>query len=302
MPTNTTSSTLEQEIRTNRISIYACAIIGLASFLVGVITDSVTMMLDSSAWGAGVITSILYTHIIKTVDKSPDAKYNFGYSKYEPLAVTIEGLLILSACVLSVTFAIQDLVHPEDTSGYTLVIFATGITGIVSLAIGLYTQRVSRKIRSPILASSGLSWYTDGLASLGLCAGFSVGETLARFGASRTVVHSVDPIMAIVLTIVLMVPPVRMIRSNMLDLLDANPGAAMEASVREFVERFRAEYGLQEVKRLRLRKAGRKVFLNLSFISDSTRTMREMDQIAHEFSTQAGKELGSVDVMVYFDT
>ena len=302
MPTNTTSSTLEQEIRTNRISIYACAIIGLASFLVGVITDSVTMMLDSSAWGAGVITSILYTHIIKTVDKSPDAKYNFGYSKYEPLAVTIEGLLILSACVLSVKFAIQDLVHPEDTSGYTLVIFATGITGIVSLAIGLYTQRVSRKIRSPILASSGLSWYTDGLASLGLCAGFSVGETLARFGASRTVVHSVDPIMAIVLTIVLMVPPVRMIRSNMLDLLDANPGAAMEASVREFVERFRAEYGLQEVKRLRLRKAGRKVFLNLSFISDSTRTMREMDQIAHEFSTQAGKELGSVDVMVYFDT
>jgi cation diffusion facilitator family transporter len=302
MSADTTSSTLEQEIRTNRISIYACAIIGLVSFVVGIITDSVTMMLDSSAWGAGVVTSILYTHIIKTVDKSPDAKYNFGYSKYEPLAVTIEGVLILSACVLSVNFAIQDLVHPEDPSGYVLMILVTGVTGIVSLAIGLYTQRVSRKIRSPILASSGLSWYTDGLSSLGLCAGFSVGEILARFGASRTAVHNVDPIMAIVLAIVLMLPPARMIRSNTLDLLDANPGAALEASVRQFVERFRAEYGLHEVTRLRLRKAGRKVFLNLGFISDGTRTMREMDRIAHEFSSQAGEELGSVDVVVYFDT
>ncbi|MCX5732709.1 MAG: cation diffusion facilitator family transporter [candidate division NC10 bacterium] len=302
MPADTMSSTLEQEIRTNRISIYACAIIGLASFLVGVITDSVTMMLDSSAWGAGVISSILYTHIIKTLDKSPDAKYNFGYSKYEPLVVTVEGLLILSACVLSVKFAIQDLVHPEDPSGYILMIVVTGITGIASLAIGLHTRRVSRKIRSPILASSGLSWCTDGLASLGLCAGFSIGETLARFGASRTMVHNIDPIMAIVLAIVLMLPPARMIRSNMLDLLDANPGAALEASVREFVERFRAEHGLGEVRRLRVRKAGRKVFLNLGFISDGTRTMREMDQIAHEFSSQAGRELGSVDVMVYFDT
>jgi divalent metal cation (Fe/Co/Zn/Cd) transporter len=147
MSADTTSSTLEQEIRTNRISIYACAIIGLVSFVVGIITDSVTMMLDSSAWGAGVVTSILYTHIIKTVDKSPDAKYNFGYSKYEPLAVTIEGVLILSACVLSVNFAIQDLVHPEDPSGYVLMILVTGVTGIVSMAIGLYTRRVSRKIR-----------------------------------------------------------------------------------------------------------------------------------------------------------
>ena len=302
MTTDDTAACLKRELRTNQIGIAVSTVIGLVSFLMGVITESVALTLDSSEWGVGVITGLLYQKIIKTLENPPDEKYHFGYAKYEPLVVAIEGLLLLSSSAVSIKFAIQDLVHPEVTGSYLPAVLLTGITGVAALAMGWYARRVGRQVRSPILAAGGLAWYLDGLLAFGLAAGFGIGMAMAHFGFSSLAVHNVDPIMALCLAVFMIVPPARMIRSNVLELLDANPGAEMEAAVKGFLERFRAEFALKEVKRFRLRKAGRKIFMTVAFVSDGTKTVSEMDRIAHEFTIQASTTFGSVDATVYFDT
>jgi cation diffusion facilitator family transporter len=302
MDTDEASAGLKRELRTNQIGMGICAVIGLSSLLMGVITDSVALTLDSSEWGVGVITGFMYQRIIKTLEKSPDEKYHFGYAKYEPLVVAIEGLLILSSCVVSIKFAIQDLVNPETPGSYLPAVLLTGLTGVVALAMGWYTRRVGRQVQSPVLAAGGLAWYLDGLLAFGLAAGFGVGMVMAQTGFSARTVHNLDPIMALCLALLMIVPPARMVRSNMLELLDANPGAEVERSVKEFVERFRVEFALADVKRVRLRKAGRRLFMNVAFISEGATTIEEMDRIAHQFTARAREAFGSVDATVYFDT
>jgi cation diffusion facilitator family transporter len=299
--TSATSAATRQELRTNQIGIWVCAAIALASFVLGVLTDSIALTLDSTEWGVGVVTGLMYQRIIKMVEKSPDAKYHFGYAKYEPLVVTVEGLLILASGVMSIKFAIQDLINPEDPGSYLPAIILTGATGIVALLLGWNARRVGRKVHSPVLAASGLAWYLDGAMALGLAAGFGAGQTMAHLGFSKLAVHHVDPILAIVLALCMILPPARLIRSNMLELLDATPGGMMENAVTSFVEQFRAEVGLQGLKRLRLRKAGRRLFMTVAFISDRNRTVDEMDQIAHQFTSRARTQFGSVDATVYFD-
>lgn len=302
MTTDDMADCLKRELRTNQIGIAISVVITLASFLMGVITESVALTLDSSEWGVGVITGLLYQRIIKTLEKSPDEKYHFGYAKYEPLVVAIEGVLLLASSAVSIKFAIQDLVHPEVTGSYLPAVLLTGLTGVVALAMGWYARRVGRQVRSPILAAGGLAWYLDGLLAFGLAAGFGIGMAMAHFGFSSLAVHNVDPVMAICLAAFMVGPPARMIRSNIRELLDANPGAEVEAAVKAFLERFRVEFGLKEVKHLRLRKAGRKIFMNIAFVTDGTKTVREMDRIAHDFTAQARTTFGSVDATVYFDT
>jgi ferrous-iron efflux pump FieF len=300
--TDEASAGIKRELRTNEIGMAICAAVGLASFLMGVITDSIALILDSSEWGVGLITGFMYQRIIRTLEKSPDEKYHFGYAKYEPLVVTIEGLLILSTCAMSINFAIQDLVNPETPGSYLPAVLLTGSTGVVALVMGWYARRVGRQVQSPVLTAAGLAWYLDGLLAFGLAAGFGLGMVMAQTGFSERAVHNVDPIMALGLALLMIVPPARMVRSNMLELLDANPGAEVEHSVKEFVERFRVEFALTDVKRVRLRKAGRRLFMNVAFISEGAKTIEETDRIAHQFTTRAREAFGSVDATVYFDT
>lgn len=291
---------LREEVAANRSALYVNIFVFAFTLVIGIRIDSITLLLSSSAWLVDVVATVMYHRIIISIHKEPDARYHFGYAKYEPLVAVVTGLLIVSSCVLSIKYAVQDIVHPEEVHSYALGVALAGATAVVSLGLGRHLQRLGKRLKSAILVVNAADWYVDGLLSAGICAGFLAGKVVSELGHSQAAAY-MDPAMSIVLAGLLLITPIQIIRDNMDDLLDANPGQAIERTTWSIMDRLKDRFPFGRVHRIRLRKAGRKVFLDIRLACGNHCTAQEQSRLVQELRRDADKEFEHVDVTVSFE-
>ena len=110
----------------------------------------------------------------------------------------------------------------------------------------------------------------------------------------------VDPAVCIVLSLVFLKKPFDILRESISDLVDANPYAetinTMEASACAVAERFH----LKGVEWVRVRKAGRRVFVMVSFFEDPGESLQGMDQVRQAVIDDVVRLNPDVDVVVAF--
>jgi predicted Co/Zn/Cd cation transporter (cation efflux family) len=160
-------------------------------------------------------------------------------------------------------------------------------------------MRVGKRVGSPLARAEAELWIIDGWLALGVCAAFVVSIALGRIGTTQASAY-VDPVVCIVLSVIFLRKPYEILRDSVADLVDANPYAdtvnAIEESARALAERFHLE-GLEWV---RVRKAGRRVFVMVSFFEDPRESLEDMD-IARQGVTQEMASLHpDVEVAVLF--
>ncbi|MDD5045007.1 MAG: cation diffusion facilitator family transporter [Candidatus Omnitrophica bacterium] len=294
---NTSQDRQQQQIYAAKISIAGSIVLFLISAGVGVAVDSITLLLDAAASLVILVVAFL-THVsIKKIHLPADDFYNFGYGKYEPLTAAAQGGLIIATCVISIKFAIQDIIHPEDISNYNLAVVATFFSGILGMFITQHLKKIAIRTGSTMLKVASLHWFTDTLLSFGVCAGFFIGLLLHDLGYNKITPY-VDPVMAIVLALFFIKAPVRTMIYNVRELLDAVPGEDIHGKVKKVVGQYKPKsFG---VYRLRTRKAGEKVFVDVCFIVKDNLTVIEVEELANSFERDLKNHLPNCDVVAYF--
>ena len=279
------------------VSIYGSLLLFLVSGIVGLAINSVTLLLEAAASLVILFVAILVRFSISKIHLPPDDVYNFGYGKYEPLTVVAQGLMIIAVCAVSIKFAIQDIIHPEDVHSYLVPAIATFLSGILGILITVYIKKAAVKTGSDMLKASGMHWHIDTLLSFGVCLGFVSGFILQALGFSGITPY-VDPVMAIALAVVFIKMPVRAIMHSIPELLDIVPAHHIKAKVKEIVEIYRT--GSFGVHRLRTRKAGERVFVDICFLVSPDMTVFQAEQISKNFQTDLIRHLPYCDIVVYF--
>ena len=229
----------------------------------------------------------------------PVQRYQFGYAKYEPLMTTVEGVLLAGACVGAIVYSVRDLIHPDPVEDPRLIVIYSAASFLLSVLFGRWMKRVGKRIGSPLARAEAELWVVDGWLALGVCAAFVASIALGRIGTTQASAY-VDPAVCIVLSLIFLKKPYEILRDSVGDLVDANPYAdtvnAVEESARALAERFHLE-GLEWV---RVRKAGRRVFVMVSFFEDPSESLEDMD-IARQAVTEEMVSLHpDVDVAVLF--
>lgn len=287
----------QREVRAAHISIAGAVLIFLISLTIGIMVDSVALLLDAGTGLVILLMAFFVRAIINKISNPPDHRYNFGYEKYEPLTVALQNSAIIFTCVLGLVFAVQDIVHPEDVSRYDLPVAATFLCTVIALALAFYLWRVSKKIGSLMLGTSAKQWFIDSALSAGMFVGFLAGTVLLKLGYSNITPY-LDPGMAIALALVLMKFPLQALTGNMCELLDGVPAPDIHEKIAKIVEKHKTNFlGLH---RMRARKAGRKTFLDIGFMVHGTLTMEQAQTLAEDFEQELAREVPSCDVVVYF--
>jgi divalent metal cation (Fe/Co/Zn/Cd) transporter len=148
-----------------------------------------------------------------------------------------------------------------------------------------------------MLKTAGLHWYADTVLSFGVCFGFLFGLVLQMLGYTKITPY-VDPVMAIILALFFIQTPIKTIIHNVLELLDAVPSQDIRSRVKEVVEQYKPKsFG---VHRLRSRKAGERIFVDICFIVHGNITVAEVEQLANSFERDLKGHLPICDVIVYF--
>ena len=287
----------KHQVRAARVSIAASAVMFLISSAAGIAADSITLILDASAGLVILATAILMHSSLRKVRLPPDHAFNFGYGKYEPFTVSIQNLLIVVTCVVSFKFAVQDIVHPENIRGYYVPTAAALVLGLTGLAVTGYLKNAGRKTGSVMLKTAGMHWQTDTVLSFGMCLGFISGLAASELGFTAITPY-IDPAMAIALALYLVRAPLKETSRSVRELLDAAPEDDIRKTVKKVVDKHRPKsFG---VYRLRARKAGEKIFVDVCFVMKGEMTLTEAAELAVNFEKDLKDHLPHADAVVHF--
>jgi len=259
--------------------------------------DSITLLLDASASLVILFVAFLMHVALKKLRRPPDDSFNFGYGKYEPLTVLAQGGMIIATCLVSIKFAIQDIVHVEEAHSYVLPTLAAFCSGVIGVFISIYFRKIAQRTNSQMLKAAGMHWKTDTVLSFGVCLGFLFGLIMQESGF-YTITPYVDPVMAIILALIFIIPPVKIISMSALELLDAVPGEDVRSKVKKVVDQHRSSY--LKVHRLRTRKAGEKIFVDICFTVDGNLTTKEGEVLVNNLERDLKGHFQNCDVIVYF--
>lgn len=280
-----------------KVSIAVSLILFLLAATVGILVDSITLLLDASAGLIILIVAVLMHFALKKIHSPPDDSFNFGYEKYESLTLLLQNVLITATCLVSVKFAIQDVVHAEDVHSYSLPALATFISGIIGCCVALYLRNIGARTESGMLKSASYHWFADTLLAFGVCAGFTLGFILQQRGQTAGNKY-IDPVMAVTLAVILVAAPLKNITRNMFELLDAVPDHYIRNRLKEVAESYKPRsFGIH---RLRSRKAGEKVFVDVCFLAKPEMTVAEVEELSAGFEKDLQKYLPRCDVVVSF--
>ncbi|MCK9573342.1 MAG: cation diffusion facilitator family transporter [Candidatus Omnitrophica bacterium] len=280
-----------------RISILGALILFIISAVVGIAVDSITLILDASASLVILATGFLMRFSIKKVHAPPDDLYNFGYHKYESLTVVIQNVLIVATCAISIKFAIQDIVHADDVHSYSLPAIATFFSGVLGIFILFYLKVIARKTDSQMIRAASLHWLSDTVLSFGICVGFLFGMFMQNMGYARILPY-IDPVMSILLALFFILFTLKAGTYDLFELLDAAPRESIRGKIKTVIDLYRPKsFG---VHRLRARKAGKKIFIDVCFLVRDNLTINQIEELAESFERDLKTHLPDSDVVVYF--
>ncbi|TRZ79375.1 cation diffusion facilitator family transporter [bacterium] len=269
----------------------------LVAFVVGLDVHSVSLLLDAAASLVILVVALLVRFSIRKIRLPPDDIHNFGYGKYERLTVVAQGFMIIAICIVSIKFAIQDIIHLDDVHSYMVPTIATFLSGILGIFITVYIKKSAVKTNSDMLKASGMHWHIDTILSFGVCAGFLIGFILQVLGFYKITPY-VDPVMALILSLILLEMPIKAIMRSVPELLDIVPAQHIKSKVKEVVEIYMPKsFG---VHRLRTRKAGERVFVDVCFLVKPDMTVLEAEELSKNFELDLTEHLPYCDVVVYF--
>jgi cation diffusion facilitator family transporter len=277
-------------------SVLACLVLviikmaaGLASNSLGVLSEAVSSSLDL------MVTLVTYFSV-RVAGKPADADHQYGHGKFENLSALLEAVFLLLACGWIVWEALDRLFRSPATVEASWLIF---LVLFLSLSIDLTRSRalarVARKYGSQALEADALHFSVDMWTTVVVLLGLAAVWAGDRFAVSW--LRHADPVAALVVAASLLVLLVRLARRSADILLDTAP-AGLRADVEAAAG---AVEGVLSVDRVRTRRAGNRIFVDVTTAISRTAPFERVHDISDRVEDAVRSALGEADVVVHME-
>jgi cation diffusion facilitator family transporter len=272
----------------------------IIAVIIAIISDSMTLLLDGAYSVIDMLVSFAAIIVVRKLQEPPNEKYHFGYAKFEPLMTAADGLLLLFLCFMSIFVAMQDLAHPDPVDHVGIILVFTATSVFLCLGLGLYMRQAGKKWHSEILVTDSKLWLMEGVVSLGICISFSIGWIMKKSPGWDQYTSYVDPLTCIVIALFFIVSPFKILKNSVRDLTDACPPGETMDRVSSLTKQCCDKYELSAVEWLRLRKSGRRLYLDASFATKQNHDLKTIDEIRNEISAYLKTEVPELDIRLGF--
>ncbi len=220
--------------------------------VVGIATGSLGILSEAAHSALDLIAAITTLFAVRAADKPADTEHPYGHGKFENISALFETLLLLLTCVLIGREAFVRLLFKKVAVEITFWSFAVMLTSIaVDLSRSRMLSRTAKKFHSQALEADALHFSMDVLSSsivifglLGAKMGFRFADSFAALGVS----------------IIVMLISIRLGKRAIDVLVDRSPNRKLVASIREAAL---GTKGVEELKSLRVRDSGGKIFVDM---------------------------------------
>lgn len=279
------------------VSIIAAVGLTAAKLVVGLLTGSLGLLAEAAHSGLDLVAAVITYLAVRVSDRPADSEHHYGHGKIENLSALVQVLLLLGACGWIVLEAVERLrfqtVHVEATAWAFLVIAGSIVVDFSrSRALG----RAARKHGSQALEADALHFRTDIWSS----AVVLLGLALVRAGAHTP--HAAgfqraDAVAALIVALLVIYVSVRLGGRTIDALLDRAPAGLATAVTRAV----RAVDGVLACRRVRLRSAGNRTFIDLVIGVARGLSLERSHAIAEAAEQRIRALLPRADVVVHVE-
>jgi cation diffusion facilitator family transporter len=274
------------------VSVASNATLIVLKLIAGAVTGSVAIIAEAINSSIDLLGSIVTYFSVREADKPADPEHPYGHEKLENLAAGVEGMLILVGAGIVVYESARRLIEGSEVRnlGFGIAILAVGT--VVTIAVSAFLHRRARETASPALEGEAKHLRTDAIASVGVLVGLALVQIT---GASW-----LDPVVALVVAVAIVVTGVRLLTSSGRVLVDeALPADDLEA-IRQEIQGF-GPRGVAGFHALRGRRAGARALVDLHVQFRAGTTLEAAHAVAHDLQDAIRARLHGADVLIHLE-
>ncbi len=281
------------------------AAIGLTTLkiVVALFTGSLGILAEAAHSGLDLVAALMTFFAVRVSDKPADATHNYGHYKVENLSAFFEAVLLLITALWIIYEAGRRLLLQEGNVNISVWAFVVMLISIgVDVTRSRVLLRVARRLGSQALEADALHFSTDIWSSAVVILGLLVVWLTHTFSLPRWLSQA-DAIAALGVSGIVLWVGLRLAKETIDALLDRAPD--------ELAPQIQAQIdhlaGVTEVRRIRLRRAGNKLFTDVIIAAPRTYSFEQIHELSEDVEKAALdgvrniSPLGEADVVVHVE-
>jgi divalent metal cation (Fe/Co/Zn/Cd) transporter len=253
-----------------------------AFLLVGLFGGSLTLTAEFIRGSLMNMIELFALVVMRRIHRGVLADLEFGTGKLEQIANLVIGVGMLGGAAWIVVRALA-IVVGERTVGAPFGLALAAITGALNAYVNLLAWDAMRRA-----ARSGSSLVSSLVVTVTM--------TIAALSTDNVVVAWADAGGSIFVAVFIFANAIAMLQAGVPDLLDRSAGKAVRASVERALARHAGEY--RRLDRLRSRRSGRVVFIEIALSFEAGLTIAEVNRRIEILRQAISREIEHADISI----
>lgn len=213
-------------VQTSIIGIAANVALAAFKAVVGLLSNSIAVILDAVNNLSDAISSIITIAGTKLSNRAADREHPFGHGRIEYITTTVIAAIIMYAGISSLIESVKGILNPEtpEYSTTSLVIIAVAV--VVKIVLGRFVQARGRRVHSDTLIASGSDALFDAILST------SVFAAALIFTFTKI---SLEAYVGVVISGFIIKAAVEMLRGSMKEIIGMRSDSELSIRVAEIV-------------------------------------------------------------------
>lgn len=270
-------------IFTSIIGIIGNVLLVGAKAFIGLISGSVSIILDALNNLTDALSSIITIVGTKVANKKPDAKHPYGHGRIEYVTSLAIAVIILVAGGTAIYRSILSLIEGQTANyDYTAIIIVS-IAILVKVAIGLFFRKVGKETNSNALKGSGIDALFDALLSLATLIGAIVAMTTGVY---------IEGYLGILIGLFIIKSGIEVLRESISNIIGERTSKETSLAIKKMVCSHKGVLGAYD---LILNNYGpNKAIGSIHIEVDDEMTAKEIHPLSREIQAQAYLEFGVI--------
>ncbi|MBQ6310684.1 MAG: cation transporter [Bacteroidales bacterium] len=213
-----------QIIRTSVIGIIANVLLASFKAIVGLLANSVAVVLDAVNNLSDAFSSVITIIGTKLSMKPADSKHPFGYGRVEYFSAIIIAVIVLTTGITSLVESVKKIIHPSKPEYTTVTLIVIIVAILTKIVLGWYVRKKGKQLSSDALVASGADALFDAVITL---------ATLISAGIMLIWNISLDGYLGALISLVIIKAGIEMLSSPINQLLGAKASPELIHQIKE---------------------------------------------------------------------
>lgn len=273
------------------LSVLAAIITILLKTAAYFVTGSVGLLSDALESVINLVAAISALFFLRLAEKPPDEDHVYGHTKAEYFSSVIEAVLIIFAAISIGYTAIDRLIHPKQLEMISTGLIISSLASLINLFVALTLLRVGKKHKSITLQADGHHLLTDVWTSVGVIVGIGL--------VSITNIQILDPIVALLVAINIIVTGVSILKESSLGLMDTSLPKADLDVIRAVLD-MHSKQGIT-YHGIRSRQSATRSFMSVHVLVPGNWSVQKGHDLLEEIEKDICKKLPRITVFTHLE-